>query len=134
MKTVLDRIVELAKAQGLSEGEVCRRAGINPSGISVLRQRTRTKPDASLSAPRLVAIADVLGVTPGYLATGERRESKVDSAYPNRDRASEAARLLGFSEGAIRSVSEQTPKHDLPVKVWFQRIQLADAELEAATG
>lgn len=133
MDTVLDRIVLLAHRVGLSESEVCRRAGLSETALSQLRRRTAKTPSASMRTEQLASIAAVLGTNVNYLAGTPQRPGKA-GRLPNRDQAAEAARLLGFAPRAIVSIYDSDPKDDLPVMVWFRRIELAATELAAASG
>lgn len=80
MKTWNERLVESMSAAGISGGELARRIGVaQPSVFDWTTGATK-----SLRTNNLVKVADALGVSPDWLATGKgsRELSNVSSAPP----------------------------------------------------
>ena len=65
MSTIAKRTIELRENAGLSQSELARRIGVKPQSIQQLEAGSVRKPGY------IVALAETLGVTPKFLATGK---------------------------------------------------------------
>jgi transcriptional regulator with XRE-family HTH domain len=67
--SVIERIVELLDARGISQKEICEKTDIKPQTFSTWKKQYSNVP-----IDKLVVIADYLQVSLSYLVTGEGSE------------------------------------------------------------
>lgn len=129
-----DRIEFVRQETGLSYRQWSKKAGIRETHVSTIR----SKPGMIPRSDTLRKLADAAGISLRWLATGEgdwRAQPEPvgrDSKYPNRPRALEACRLLGFSDAAIQQVESQERAADLSPIAWMRLVEVAESEIKSA--
>ena len=99
METVGERIKIAREAAGMTQEQLGRMLGV--TGVSVMRYEKNTRQPRM---EQLREIADVLGVTVGYLLGYESiQSSSLINAVKNRD-AREIENILGLEQGSVVSV------------------------------
>lgn len=99
METVGERIKIAREAAGMTQEQLGKMLGV--TGVSVMRYEKNTRQPRM---EQLREIADVLGVTVGYLLGYESiQSSSLINAVKNRD-AREIENILGLEQGSVVSV------------------------------
>lgn len=128
--TAYERVVSAIRESGY-EGSLrawCAEVGLSEAFLSVLRERCKRNPKASIKADAARLIASSLNIEVEDLLGTMRRPVR----YPSLAAAIGAARQLGFSAEAIAAASAADPGDDPGRLWWFRRIEAEEERLRSS--
>lgn len=140
--SLLERMQEVMRVRKWSEREWARRAGLKEeANVNQIVRALKKDPDPEKvagSADLFVKLARAANVSLDWLLGGRGSPYSFtvdvhdDPRYPSRARVIGVAHLLGFSEAAIRAVSEHAPDRDPGADYWLRILQAEQARVVPA--
>jgi transcriptional regulator with XRE-family HTH domain len=117
------------KAAGLTQAELERRAKLNQSHLGVAKARWLASKEHEIREPRaLMSIAEALGVTYDWLATGAGEEGQ--DPYPTRPPVIQMARELGVEEVVLKGIQAiRCGRGDPGEDFWWQQVRAHDTQV-----